>query len=155
MQFEGVEMNTEQTVTPTTDLRKLSAEVAERVMGWRWFHCVAANGVERNQFYSEGQAETWRSLGWRMTEIPGPPPPDQFNDDTGLPRYSELIEPAMAVVEKLRARRFHVGIGSTNDGWQVSFFALGVKPDCVSAPTLPEAICRAALSLVDAPKETK
>jgi hypothetical protein len=126
--------------------RELNAQVAEAVMGWRWFHCVASTGVERNQFCSSEQSETWRLTGWKLTPIPSPPPPDQFNDDSGRPDYSNFIGAAMEVVEKMGRRVDIQFFPGHIPQWRVMF--INPTEEGAWAVTLPEAICRAALAAV-------
>lgn len=129
--------------------RELELEVAKRVFGFRWFHCAAANGVERNQFFSPETAETWRGLDWTLTEIDGPQE-DQFNDDTAAPKFARSIEAAMRIVEKMRDLEWSVYIqrdcGATF--WDVSFTA-GERIADEDADTLPLAICKAALAAIE------
>lgn len=133
-------------------LRAFDAEVAEKVMGFRWFHCKAKTGVERNQFLSEDQAETWRELDWTLTEITTPPPPDQLNDDSGTPRYSADINAAMLVVEKMQERGSQVVMRSWEGAvpWSVKFISYTSKDEAEEdGDNLPEAICRAALKATE------
>ena len=125
--------------------RDLDLVIAGRIMGFRWFHCVAGTGVERNQFCSKEQEETWRGVGWRMTEIPCPPP-DQFNDSSGAPLYSESIEAAMRVVEKMRSVGVWTHIQIFTHATQVRV-EMGVpSSECQEwGATAAEAICRCAL----------
>jgi hypothetical protein len=136
---------------------ELDELIAERVMGFRWFHCVAGTGAERNQFCSKEQEETWRGVGWTMTLILSPPPITEFNDASGCPRYSTDIAAAMEVVEKLKAANWQTEISDgENEAWSV-FFTLwndtGEYPSAAvgsgTSPTLAEAICRAALDAIN------
>lgn len=126
--------------------RELDLAVAERVMGRRWFHCVAATGVERNQLFTAEQVETWRSVGWSATEIPSPPPADQFNDGSDVPRYGESIEAAMQVVEKLNRRMEVDYFPGSEMPWCVMF--VNSQTEAAWAETFPRAICRAALAAI-------
>lgn len=129
---------------------ELDLLVAEKVMGFRWFHCVAGTGVIRNQFCSKAQEETWCGVGWKMTPIDRPIM-GEFNDSSGCPKYSTDIAATMEVVEKL-SLEFSLGWLPSDDSginWDASF---GQDRDseggtCVYAETAPLAICRAALVL--------
>lgn len=134
--------------------KELDVEVAEVIMGFRWFHCVAGTGIERNQLCSPRQAEVWRELGWSLTEIPSPPPADQFNDDTAALRYSTDINAAMRVedrIAELGKRNDYVAhlwdqVGAVRDG--VNFWTaqnLNAFWLCVHATA--EQRCRAALAV--------
>ena len=132
--------------------RELDFAIAERFFNFRWFHCVAGTGVVRNQFFHAELADTWRRLGWTLTEIAGQPPPDQLNDDSNTPRYSESIEAAMRVVERMQARDWNVSIKDDHDVdaiWDVEF---RYDNRCWHeyADSLPEAMCRAALAAIGA-----
>src|ERR1043166_22368 len=140
--------------------REPELEVAKRLFGFRWFHCDVANGVERNQFCSAAQAETWRALNWTLTGIDGPRA-DQFNDDTAAPRFSESIEAAMQVVEKMwqtgwqmecaNAHKLNTPVTENVCWWYVRFInnENDMNNWSAEAETLPEAICRAALAAID------
>lgn len=133
------------------ELRQLDLEVAERVMGFQWFHCVAGTGVERNQFCSKEQEETWRGVGWQLTAIPSPPPTSEFNDMSGCPLYSSDISAAMQAVEKMYADEWEITIYRSvviEDDWSVEF-ARPERSAGTFGKTLPEAICRAALTAVN------
>lgn len=115
--------------------RDLDAAVAERVMGWR-----------RNPDYKNievpilDMAFEWYVSGYGSND---------------LPRYSESIEAAMRVVEKMRELGRVVRMQAWRIGeWAVSFSKY-TKPDYAMVETewgygdtLPEAICRAAYAAI-------
>lgn len=145
----------EEAVTPTGDgarserqdwrtLRKLDAEIAERVIGWTRYP-KAMHPTDNRTI--EGILYCPPKMPWDSNAL------------NVVPAYSTDIAAAMEVVEKLRA-----------DGWSFACtlyegrlpYASFCKKTVASsrnaeAPTLPEAICRAALALVDGPhnQETK
>jgi len=140
-------------MTPVSELsdREIDALVAEKIMSFGWFHCVAGTGVQRNQFCSPQQLETWTGVGWKMTPIPTPPPTEEFNDATGCPLYSTDISAAMEVVEKMREKGFAVTIMDTQNNssegeWNVCFdLTTGYE---ANNPSLRRAICEAALRAI-------
>jgi hypothetical protein len=110
------------------EARQLDAEIARRVLGWE----------------NVSSAYLWgKDDGWGGNN---PLTPDRGIQD--LPHYSTDIASAMEVVEKVIALGFDVEIhGGPNGGWAVIF-----KDDnplhrvSAAGPSLPDDICRAALS---------
>jgi hypothetical protein len=103
--------------------RELDAQVAEQVMGWR----NISNAYVINGLGGDDPAQPNRGI-------------------QRVPRYSESIEAAMEVVEKLGRRvdiQFFPGHISQ---WRVMF--INPTEEGAWAVTLPEAICRAALAAV-------
>lgn len=113
--------------------RDLDALVAEKVMGW--------TGIEMSAYVPYGR------------DACGNDPSGEggfYNSGRKvLPRYSTDIAAAFSVIEKMNTRRILVGIGNSEIGWQVAFFAQGLKPWRADAPKLPEATCRAALHAME------
>jgi hypothetical protein len=114
--------------------RELDAQVAERVMEWTGF---THNG----------------RIGY---------PPDADPNHvlpSVVPKYSESIEAAMQVVEKMRGLKWDVQITSDDESpaWQVSFDARDAVGRIVlgehESDSLPEAICRAADAALTAVKD--
>lgn len=110
--------------------RELDAAVAEKVMGWT-----------RNPHYKDitmpilDMCFEWDACGYGSND---------------LARYSESIEAAMQVVEKMRERGHSVQINGFRR-WGVTFVlesdaAPTVRP--CGGPSLPLAICRAALAVL-------
>lgn len=134
-------------------LRSLDAEVAERVMGW----------TRHSEQMHRTDNRTIDGILYC--------PPDYPNTSLGglncVPYYSTDIKAAMNVVDAFIASGGRValrgGIPELVDEeipkghWQVNFFRFlkNVPPGTrfsfnVTAPTLPEAICRAALEAIEA-----
>lgn len=135
-------------------LRELDYAVAECVMGWRWWRTTLRYSTEvRRALMPAGlQNEEWQLADGTEEIFAGEHSPF-------VPHYSTDIAAAMEAVEKL-LHRVGVDIESWETpaftGWQVKLWANGDIAGEAQAASLPEAICRAALALVDGPqKETK
>jgi hypothetical protein len=129
--------------------RDLDAAVAERVMEFRWFHCVAGTGVERNQFCSKEQLETWLGVGWKMTPIPTPPPAMEFNDSTGCPNYSTDIAAAYEMEAVVIELELGYRYADELDALIARTSRLGMARRWDLIHATAEQRCRAALAAVD------
>lgn len=105
----------------------LNALVAEKVMGW-----------SRGERYANGNGE-WIIPG-RESNFP-------FTWSQ-TPRFSESIEAAMQVVEKVNRRMEVDFFPGTELPWCVMF--VNAAGEAAWAKSLPEAICLAALSALEA-----
>lgn len=131
----------------------LDAEVAERIMGW--------HRVEGHPVWFDGD-----KFAWADDDTPAAAEWYRSNRDTIVPQWSPTTDmrAAWLVVErmdrfythdnitlcdrwvKMRAIRECVNFVTTREGWEVKFHTTKWH----FAPTLPEAICRAALAAVEA-----
>ena len=111
--------------------RKLEAEIARLIFGSR----------VRTDVFACGQGAQYQ--------------PFIENERLGrlqdVPRYTELLEDAWAIVEQLR-RRFWIAVYDERhaDAWRVSFAGIGSQApnfDAIEA-TVPLAICHAALMAI-------
>jgi hypothetical protein len=108
----------------------LNFAIAERVMGWT-----------RGRRYGNGNGE------WI---VPG-------RDDKAplywsqTPRFSECIEAAMQVIEKMRESELFI-VMMNLEGWNVHFVTVNAQRNRTlqfHSDSLPEAICRAALAAIE------
>lgn len=119
--------------------RELTVFLAEKVMGWELDHCkrgIWAHAKEKN---AQGRSGGW--ICWSASRT--------------MPEWNPLenIADAWMVVEALKAKRnYGMLLILDEDGFEAHFGPLlADSPDEVvdaSAPTAPEAICRAALRAV-------
>lgn len=147
----------------TAQLRELDAAVAEKVMGLEVLYQAASISDYANSDGSHPQ--TWvgfpRSLPECQTLC------ERLNDSdrigphltphaSGNPRYSESIEAAMQVVEKMANRGALCTMKNALDGdefeWIVEFEIGGFKNMFISR-TLPKAICSGAVQCLDLYKQ--
>lgn len=131
--------------------RELDAAVAERVMGWDWFTAVNVNVLVPPEHH-------WRVQ--RSWHIPGKHGEEddidsaRFYDSRNggkqapvVPAYSTDIAAAWAVVEKLYDQGWRLEIM-----WGRLFWVEFQRAHAIAqatAPTAPEAICRAALAAME------
>ena len=116
--------------------RDLDAEVAERVMGWK--HYQSQRGLKLTFFLSPEIYATHYIQSQSLVEV-------SSGNEENAPRYSESIEAAMQVVEKLGDVTMVKGHGL----WFAEFCKADKPTGNGRSVSLPEAICRAALSAVD------
>ena len=121
--------------------RELDAEVAEKVMGFRWR--TFDNGYTRHNYLSppDEMRSRFRKLGRDKTA----------QDKIMVLPYSTDIKAAWEVVEKMGPpfRLEHTGNGYTP--WKAVY---GDRGGAIM-PTVPEAICRGALAAKAVSKESK
>lgn len=131
--------------------RELDLLIAEKLMGWSWFHCVAKTGVERNQFCSPEHHEVWLGVGWKMTLIPSPPPADELNDSSACPCYSTDIASAFDVVETIQRYGVGVKIWFPNHTQGLVYVEMNIpSSECQeSDESAARAICKCALKAYD------
>lgn len=134
---------TESTTVSREAGRALDSLVAERVMGF-WF--------EDGEWWTRHANGHSRAYATAYLNIWGP----NYSYD-GLPKFSTDIAAAWAVVEKLeRAGPRHSYWWSLETKWRdddsyvVRVFEGSVEIARGQAPTMPEAICRAALAAMEA-----
>lgn len=133
-------------------LRAIDAEVAEKVMGWRWgMWGVGPTRIFKALFGPDQEPE---QFGYVPCASDAPHWIAQNTDEP--PRYSTDIAAAFLVVEKLHADGWHFHIvGATNDfpdPWSVTLSGSDRVTHGAYSTTLPLAICRAALALLASPK---
>ena len=132
--------------------REMDALVAEKVMG--------CSVMRENYHRTLGDGGKWEWL--RCGCIGGP---HNYRDDTArdgmLVYYSTDISAAWEVVEKMGALGWKFGMVQDGTLWDVNTYNPDVRPSCAfcghtpsgainaSAPTVPLAICRAALKAVE------
>ena len=120
--------------------RDLDVAVAERIMGWRWLNLP---DIRRPCFKPPGEiAQFLPKFVERNTVTCSDSPPDR------LPHYSTDIAAAWQVVEAMRPE--HGFWIDGDDGYAVEFQhgmprMADYRHGRASAPTAPEAICKAAL----------
>jgi hypothetical protein len=139
-------MNRQKTIEPVEKLsgRELDAAVAERAMA----HIAHAdNGEGFCENCGEEMLE-WKQMRYRQQ---GGIEPVEMRC---VPEYSESIEAAMEVVEKMRRDHFRFACNDRCDPksgeWWAEFATLEYeRGGQASAGTLPEAVCRAALTAVE------
>ena len=139
----------------TEQSRALDAQVAERVMGWKWY------GMSPAFAELAGQDHPWvgrRALRedasngvWTVEATLDMPVHDDFST---FPRYSTDMAAAWLVVEKLAAQGLRLSLDAFGgDPWWAEFadekWERGAQ---ATAPTAPEAICRAALAAMEGSK---
>ncbi len=138
----------------TEQSRALDAQVAERVMGWKWY------GMSPAFAELAGQDHPWvgrRALRedasngvWTVEATLDMPVHDDFST---FPRYSTDMAAAWLVVEHLRARKIRLSIYEELDGGGYYAMFIGAGNGVArSADTAPEAICRAALAAMEGSK---
>lgn len=108
--------------------RELDAEVAERVLGYTLDYEFA-------DMYFDG-APCVKELR------------DQYDEWGVLPKYFTEMGDAWLVVEALRGRGLHLQMNDTLSGYRARFFTADDGAQA-TAPTAPEAICRAALAAME------
>lgn len=115
--------------------RELDAIVAEKIMGYLWWH--RSEGC--NQLYEPGSAE-WAA---DMELIPGKHE-TEYPPVLGVPHYSTDIAAAWTLIER---HPFYVYIARVHGFWQCNFYA----PEAfkATADTAPLAICLAALKAAE------
>lgn len=127
--------------------RELDLLVAERIMGYGWFHCAAGVGVGAKLIALPDQLEAWKSIGWQITPISRPPSAEL----AGCPQFSADIASAMLVVEKMCENKSGVLMRRVNR-WYVEFSPRTGNPKQnfgrAQDESLPRAICLAALEAV-------
>jgi hypothetical protein len=133
--------------------RELDAMVAERVMGWRWLNYRWHDGTSKQLLWPSDADEQPRGDDF-----------DRLYDGRLVPwdiNYSTDIAAAWQVVEHFHEQRgWFVSIQSdggwnfhnngTTKGWEVT---IGREGEAF-APTLPLALCRAALKAVAATSQS-
>lgn len=147
--------------------RQLDILVAERVLGQRvtWLHNAARpptpwllHGAEVSNTVQSTTAGWTRGITDNGVEM-------YHRGACLVPCYSTDVAAAWQVVEAIRARGFHLDIGSTVRGssedlragvkhgqWEVGVRSL---PTVVRRDTFPEAVCRCALALGERPEWTE
>lgn len=123
-------------LSPTQAGRELDAEVAECVMGWTR-HPAKMHPTDNRTING-------------VLYCPPDYPTTVLGGLNCVPYYSTDIAAAMEVVEKMRVLKLGVCIddASLPNPWFVDFDD-GKKRGTATAPTLPEAICRAALATIN------
>lgn len=144
--------------------KDLDAAVAERVMGWIWLSRAGqgsawlfppdSKDVDTGEQGMFGEPIIERSYWPHFNgAIVGPfieyDGKSQKNESY-VPHYSESIEAAMQVVEKLRDKKNDRYCEMTNiDGpWEAMFWQGATPLGKRQSDSLPEAICRAALAAI-------
>lgn len=138
--------------------RELDAAVAERVMGWEWFTAVNVNVLVPPEHHWRVQ-RSWRIPGKHGEEddIDSARFYDSRNGGKQapvVPAYSTNIAAAWLVVEELTAHGLRLSLDMFGgDPWWAEFaderWERGAQ---ATAPTAPEAICRAALAAMEVTK---
>lgn len=133
------------------ELRELDKRIAHEVMGlapcdsWRQTNLGSAGGavLMRDGNCEHGDGSTCYPR-IETGSIHGP--------IGGVPRYSSSVEAAMQVVQKMDEQKWCVWIISQSrkgPKWAVSFEAKDSDEGNAAGDSLPEAICRAALSAIE------
>lgn len=120
--------------------RELDALVAEKVMGWVWWH-----NTDADLTILVPSDQSWPDK-WHFASGAGncTKPADH-----GAPHYSTDIADAWEVVERLRERGYYLelrGWVQVND-FMACFIMPGGKEYCITDNTAPLALCRAALAV--------
>lgn len=146
-------------MTTRTAGRELDMEVAEKVMGWRWWAAKNSEGVRR-KFIEEPDwkpEDTYTPLGIEQCEVRPAEGEEPYSDaHRAVPRYSTSILDAWKLVERLRARFTNFNLHASN-GWAAGFWNVGgdgkeYGGGSATADTPALAICLAALKAVGAIK---
>lgn len=128
-------------------LRALDKEVAERVMGQ-----VACDGWAYMNFGSAGGPALQKTCGHKSTECyPNKQIAAAFGSYDGVPPYSRKIDAAFKVVGKMRSDHWSFASTMYENELPYASFCRGTATSSknAEAPTLPEAICRAALKATE------
>lgn len=134
-----------------TLVREFNAEVAERVMGWRW-RKSSVNGC-RALFSDNNVALPW------FADLASGDEPICSEQHWAVPRYSIDIADALKVVEhRIRTASeigcdYHMSYDCFSRTWVVTESLGGRAFDSPAVATLPHAICLAALRAVDGLKK--
>lgn len=143
--------------------RELDALVAERVMGWEWLERrmdVHDPSTARKALFPPSDSEwiriNYNERDWSAASSATP----RFHDwdeaalrskggaaELCLPYYSSDIAAAWQVVEKM-AEKGDLIFLQTHRGDDEQYAATFVEPFTAYAPTVPLAVCRAALKAV-------
>lgn len=146
--------------------RELDAKIAEQVLGATWAPTESGSPTEEALAFREGcdQRPHYWSLVWRYSN--GKP----LVYKESLRHYSSEIKDAFRVVEAMRAKGFYFDLRDNRHGcyrwtkdspplveWYVTVAEHHAGEDfptdlgiAVSSPSLPEAICLAALKALEA-----
>lgn len=148
----------------TTELkagRELDALVAVAVFGWAWWERSGHDGVVRKCLFPPDPDQRWNfHQAFRLAQESTP----RFTDweragSGGISHYSTDPAAAWQVVEAMIAKGYTtVEIEWRGDKWTAlvgpeaeSKAGPGTKIGFGISPTMPEAVCRAALAAVGAP----
>lgn len=128
--------------------RELDAEVAEKVMGWRWIK-LKINGVVA--IFSPERAADWISHNVCI-DVTGKESDFERASDWDradcLPAYSTEPAAMMRVVEVLRERFGVVEMSGIGNQWFCRVRGICEHGDAARSETLPLAVARAALAAV-------
>lgn len=133
----------------------LAEAVAVEVMGWRWFRAPNCDLIAL--FHPDpAERRMWAPSFSDVTEEQARY--ERFSDyRVEVPDYADDIAAAMQVVERMQALGWAAEFGScavtpggSCGGYYAQFVRDGNYRDNEMRPTMPEAICRAALAAVRA-----
>lgn len=113
----------------THELRRIDAEVALEVMCWPTTH---------NHSVRQTGQTAWSEPVFIYQDGPGK------GVNWVAPQFSEGMEPALLILNKMRAQGWGVEISNENE-WLVKFQWFGGRHFSATAPTLPLAIALASL----------
>lgn len=138
--------------------RELDAEVAEKVLGLEIFSrewpCIYFKSDETWEVapedYRESEPNRWggqTEIVWkfRAANTHGP----EYSSLHRVDDYSTDWNAASLVVEKMRGKGAEFKMQTSPEGWHCLIW-LPPKRTCISAASLPEAICRAAVAACEA-----
>jgi hypothetical protein len=136
-------------VSQLTD-RELDLAIAEKVMGWEWRQFQPRYSNEWRRVLWESHIKNPEFLPWAGEEM-------EAIESSFVPHYSTNIEAAFQVAAKFRWMNMGVGLGNE---WFCTFRLFDENGESVGnpdgyesyAPTLPLAICLAALKSVEGTK---
>jgi len=129
--------------------RELDAAIAVRLFSFDWWRSTV---TKRRALFAEGKQPEWfkyRATGGETLCV---------DWDVSVPRFSESLEAAMQVVEKMRAlgwqailvlgRKLGTRAVDNDPIWYAEFSDDSCNEASAESESLPEAICRAALAAI-------
>lgn len=128
---------------------ELNFAIAIKLFGWRWRVGSWLTDKSMACLVSPRLQRTSRQEGFSLIDLP--------EDGTKLvawhlPPYADSWEGARLVIEAIKARGYETALSIATDGRIRCLLEIDGRPDVwheAFGDTLPEAICRAALSTLD------
>ncbi len=135
-----------------SDERQLDAEVAERIMGWRWTMYVVVGGTWYRRLARPSKIKSLTLWDGRVCEI-NTHHTDRFTPTTDMNAANQVVAAVLGRFFKRAKLTFelHAEISNDADGsllWEASFMDINNEVVSMAESSSPsEAICKAALAV--------